>query len=126
MKQESTRQKKFSKLIQEEMSEILQRAVPPPAGLMASVTVVRSSPDLRSCKVFLSSFPDDGVAELFAFIEEKYGEIKKHLGQRIGKQVRYIPEISFFEDDTMVYAQKMDKLIGDALDGATPSLDEED
>lgn len=122
MKQESTRQKKFSKLIQEELSEILQRQIAPPAGIMASVTIVRSSPDLRSCKIFLSAFPDARLDELFAFVEEKYYEIKRVLGQRIGKQVRYIPEIHFFRDDTLSYAEKMDKLIDDAIGtGAEPS-----
>lgn len=115
MKQESTRQKKFSKLIQEEMSQILQRQIVPPAGIMASVTIVRSSPDLRTCKIYLSSFPDGRLDELFQFVEEKYYEIKKVLGQRIGKQVRFIPEITFFRDDTLSYAEKMDKLISDAL-----------
>lgn len=115
MKQESTRQKKFSKLIQEEMSQILQRQIVPPAGIMASVTIVRSSPDLRTSKIYLSSFPDARLDELFQFVEEKYSEIKKVLGQRIGKQVRYIPEITFFRDDTLSYAEKMDKLISDAM-----------
>lgn len=106
-----------------EMSEILHHEVMPPNGMMVSVTVVRSSPDLRNCKIFLSVFPDDRVEELFQFIEERYGDIKKKLGHRIGKQVRYIPEISFYEDDTMEYAEKMDQLIDRALDEEHPEND---
>ena len=118
---ESNRQKKFGKIIQKELSEIFQREISLEGQPMLTVTVVRASPDLRMIRVFISVFPDEKGAAAIAELELRYKEVRGHLGHRIKKQVRYIPEIQFFLDDTMLEVAKMDALLG-AL--KTPKEDE--
>jgi len=123
---ESKRQQKYSKLIQKELGEIFQKEAKPLVG-NAMVTVVRviMSPDLSVAKINLSLLLANNQ-ELFDKINDHKKEIRKHLGRRIGKSVRIIPEIAFFIDDSASYAQHMDKVIS-ALDiPIAPEEDEED
>ena len=109
---ESNRQKKFGKLVQKELSEIFQREIALEGAPMLTVTVVRASPDLRMIRLFISVFPDDKGVAAIAELEERYKEVRGHLGHRIKKQVRYIPEMQFFLDDTMQEVAKMEALLG--------------
>lgn len=70
------------------------------------------SPDLSFAKIFLSVFPVKDADNVFFEINEKKSEVRKLLGNKIGKQVRIIPELAFFHDDTEEQASKMDKLLG--------------
>ena len=81
------------------------------------------SPDLSFAKVFLSVFPIKDAEEVFFKLDEKKSEVTKHLGNKIGKQVRIVPEIAFFHDNTEEEAFKMDQLI-DSLN--IPKADEND
>lgn len=81
------------------------------------------SPDLSFAKVFLSVFPIKDADEVFFKLDEKKSEVRKHLGNKIGKQVRIVPEIAFFHDNTEEEASKMDQLI-DSLN--IPKADEND
>lgn len=107
---ESNRQKKFSRVVQKELSEIFQREVTIPSGSMVTVSVVRSSPDLGSCKIYLSVFPQNFREEVFIHIDAHSKEIRHALAKRIKTQVRRIPELLFFEDDTLDYAENMDRV----------------
>ncbi|GAB2627162.1 30S ribosome-binding factor RbfA [Belliella aquatica] len=120
---ESKRQQKYSKLIQKELGEIFQKEAKPLVG-NAMVTVVRviMSPDLSVAKINLSLLLANNQ-ELFDKINDHKKEIRKHLGRRIGKSVRIIPEVAFFIDESASYAQHMDKVIS-ALD--IPEAPEED
>lgn len=123
---ESKRQQKYSKLIQKELGEIFQKEAKPLVG-NAMVTIVRviMSPDLSVAKINLSLLLANNQ-ELFDKINDHKKEIRKHLGRRIGKSVRIIPEIAFFIDESASYAQHMDKVIS-ALDiPEAPENDEED
>lgn len=123
---ESKRQQKYSKLIQKELGEIFQKEAKPLVG-NAMVTVVRviMSPDLSVAKINLSLLLANNQ-ELFDKINDHKKEIRKHLGRRIGKSVRIIPEIAFFIDESASYAQHMDKVIS-ALDiPEVPENDQED
>lgn len=108
---ESKRQQKYSKLIQKELGEIFQKEAKPLVG-NAMVTIVRviMSPDLSVAKINLSLLLANNQA-LFDLINDHKKEIRKHLGRRIGKSVRIIPEIAFFIDESASYAQHMDKVI---------------
>ncbi|MBK9449585.1 MAG: 30S ribosome-binding factor RbfA [Bacteroidetes bacterium] len=109
---ESNRQKKFGKLLQKELSEVFQRDLHLEGEPMLTVTVVRASPDLRMARIFISVFPDEkGIAAL-AEVEKRYREIRSVLAQRIKTQVRYIPELQFFLDDTLNEVEKMEDLFG--------------
>ncbi|WP_375585140.1 30S ribosome-binding factor RbfA [Cyclobacterium xiamenense] len=121
---ETKRQQKYSKLIQKELGEIFQREGKPLVG-KAMVTVVRVliSPDLGVAKVNVSFLLADNQA-LFERINENKSQLRKFLGNRIGKSVRVIPELVFYLDESAAYAQHMDEVIS-KLDIPEPS-DEED
>lgn len=109
---ESTRQQKYARLLQKELGEIFQQDTKHLFGkAFVTITLVKVSPDLGFAKVYLSMFLVDKPAELLDKINERKGQIRKQLGQRIGKQVRIIPEIAFYIDDTEERAQRMDQLI---------------
>jgi ribosome-binding factor A len=109
---DSTRQKKISRLIQKELSEIFQREVGDIiSSTMVSVTVVRVSADLSVAKVYISIFPTAGTEAILASIEENSSRIRFMLGKRVGKQLRIIPELKFFIDDSLDYAEKIDNLL---------------
>lgn len=113
---ESTRQQKYARLIQKELGEIFQKDTKHLFGkAFITITLVKMSPDLGFAKVYLSMFMVDDQQLLLGQINERKGQIRKLLGQKIGKQVRIIPEIAFVIDDTEEKAQRIDKLI-DSLD----------
>lgn len=123
---ESKRQQKYSKLLQKELGEIFQKEAKPLVG-NAMVTVVRviMSPDLSVAKINLSLLLANNQ-ELFDKINDHKKEIRKHLGRRIGKSVRIIPEIAFFIDESASYAQHMDMVISSLDIPEAPEEDEED
>jgi len=119
----STRQQKYSRLIQKELGEIFQKESRSLVGnAMVTVTRVMMSPDLGLAKVYLSFLLADNKA-LFEKINDSKKAIRRNLGNRIGKSVRVVPEIAFFLDDSSAYAQHMDKIIS-GLD--IPEQPEED
>jgi ribosome-binding factor A len=119
---DSTRQLKYSKLIQKEIGTIFQRD-----GLsfygraFVTVTGVRVSPDLGIAKVYLSIFGVKNPKETIAQIESHTKEIRKKLGNEIRHQARIIPELKFFLDDSLDYVEKIEKLLNETktpLNGA--------
>ena len=108
----TTRQLKFARLIQKEISEIFQRDK---RGILdnAFVTVadVRVSPDLGVAKIYISMMLAKDKAAILEKITNRKGEIRKALGEKIRKQVRIIPELIFFLDEVEENAQRMDSLI---------------
>ncbi|MBF8963303.1 30S ribosome-binding factor RbfA [Pontibacter sp. FD36] len=125
---ESKRQQKFSRLIQRELAEIFQREVPHLfGGAYISVSVVRMSPDLGLARVYLSVMnAKDGIEMLLQELRVNTKTIRHLLAQRIKKQVRVIPELVFFLDDTAEYAAKIDKLFSGLDIPPAPEEDEED
>jgi ribosome-binding factor A len=110
--EESTRQKKFARLIQKELSGIFQKeAKEYSAGSLLTITVVRVSPDLGLVKVYLSFFPADNAVEKLAKLQEDKAIIKKVLGNKMRHEVRVIPDIVFFIDDTYEEVKQMSSLI---------------
>ena len=109
---ESTRQKKIGRLIQKELAEIFRKETRNMfGGNMITVTVVRMSPDLMLAKVYFSVFPSDKQDEVLGMVNSKAGEIRYYLGKKIGKQVKGIPELAFFIDDSLDYAKRIDNLL---------------
>lgn len=109
---QNKRQHKYGRQIQKDLSEIFQRDTQHYFGhSLVTVTAVEMSPDLGFAKIFLSVFPIQNTEDVFFNLNEKKSEIRKHLGNRIGKQVRVIPELAFFHDDTEERASRMDQLI---------------
>ena len=109
---ETTRQNKISRLLQKELSEIfLLMTKGKMRGTLISVSMVRTSPDLSLAKVYLSIFPSENAAGILAYIEERKWNIRHDLAARIRFQLRKVPEIAFFADDSLDYLQNIDKLL---------------
>ena len=107
---ESNRQKKFSRLVQKELSEILQMDVVVPGSPMLTVSVVRSSPDLGSCKIYISVFPDAQRTNALNWLRENEWDVRQKLAKRVRHQVKFVPEIHFFPDDSLEEVEHMEKL----------------
>ena len=111
---DSMRQKKVSRLIQKDLSEIFQLEVRDVThGSMISVTTVRVSPDLGIAKVYLSIFPATHKNEVFSEIQKSQPKVRMLLGKRARKQLRVIPELQFFIDDSLDYLENIDRLLND-------------
>ncbi|NSL89045.1 30S ribosome-binding factor RbfA [Chitinophaga solisilvae] len=109
--QETKRQKQIGQLLQEELSGVFQRmGFNVVDGGMISIAAVKMTPDLLEAKVYLSMFQIKSSEEMLERIKDRMGEIKKALGLRVGKQLRRMPELSFFLDDTLDYVFKMEEL----------------
>lgn len=107
----STRQNKFAKLIQKEIGDLFQREGADFFGnTFVTVTIVRVSPDLASVKVYLSIFGTKDAGRIINGLNGQNKEIRKRMGIRLRKQVRHIPEFSFYLDDTLDYAEKMESV----------------
>ena len=108
----SKRQQKFSRLIQKEVSQILQQehggSFP---GKLISITAVAMSPDLRLANLYVSVFPINASDEVLDYLEASKSKIRGALGRAIGKEVRVIPELALFPDNTAEAASKMDTLL---------------
>ena len=110
----TTRQNKVSRLLQKELGEYLQRTGSGlTGGKMVTVTVVRISPDLGVARVYLSIFPGDGAEDALQAISEKTGLFRREMGIRLGNQLRHIPELTFFLDDSLDYIDRIDNLLKD-------------
>ena len=109
--QEGKRQKQIGGLIQEEINNIFQRlGLNFIDGGMVSVSSVKITPDLLEARIYLSIFnaPDNKAA--LKKIEDRAWEIKKELAARVKHQLRRIPELKFFLDDTLDHVFKMEEL----------------
>ncbi|MFI3264990.1 MAG: 30S ribosome-binding factor RbfA [Rikenellaceae bacterium] len=109
---ETTRQQKVSKQIQRDIAEIFQReAAPIVKGILITVTAVRVSPDLSYAKIYVSIFPFDRHQEVMKSLKENIWMIRKALGTRIKSQLKVVPEIDFFLDDSLEYIEGIDRAI---------------
>lgn len=108
---ETTRQQKINRLIQKELGEIFLLQTKAMPGILVSVSGVRISPDLSVAKAYLSIFPSEKGKELLANIKTNVKAIRYDLGQRLGKQLRIIPELVFYIDDSLDYLENIDKLL---------------
>ena len=109
---ESTRQKKVSRLIQKEIADIfLRKGSEYAPGKMISITKVRVSPDLSFAKVFISIFPSSDNAHILQVVQDHTPKIRFDLGHKIRSQLRIVPEIVFYIDDSLDYIEKIDRLL---------------
>ena len=108
---ETTRQNKISRLIQKELSEIFLLQTKAMNGVLVSVSVVRISPDMSVARVYLSVFPSEKSEDIVKNINENAKSIRFELGTRVRHQLRIIPELKFFVDDSLDYIEKIDELL---------------
>lgn len=108
---ETTRQNKIARLIQKELSDIFQRQTQQTRGVLVSVSTCRISPDMSSCRVYLSIFPSARAEEIIANITANQASLRYELGTRVRHQLRIIPELKFFVDDSLDYVDTIDKAL---------------
>lgn len=115
--QEGKRQKQVGGLIQEEMNSIFQHlGLNMINGGMVSISTVKITPDLLEARIYLSIFQANSKA-VIKKVEERKWEIKKELASRVKQQLRRIPELKFFLDDTLDHVFKMEELFKEIKKG---------
>jgi ribosome-binding factor A len=108
---ESTRQSKIARLIQKELSEIFLLQAKSMNGVLVSVTSVSVSPDLSIARVYISVFPSERGNEIVKNLNGNMKSIRFDLGNRLRHQLRIIPELKFFIDDSLDYLERIDELL---------------
>ena len=108
----TTRQQKYARLIQKEISDIFQKDK---KGILENAFItladVRVSPDLSVAKIYISMLLEKDKEKVLEKINTRKKEIRKELGDRIGKQVRIIPELVFYIDEVEENAQRIEEII---------------
>ena len=108
---QETRQNRIARLLQKELAEIFQAQTRAMHGVLVSVTRVRISPDLSICTAYLSIFPSDNAQQMLENIRRNEKSVRYELGQRVRNQLRIIPELRFFIDDSLDYLEHIDQLL---------------
>ena len=114
---ETKRQQRIQKLLQRDLGEIFQRELGHVTQTaMVTVTKVYVTPDLSLARIYLSLFAVKDKMALLKKIDQHKKEIRKKLGERIRFQLRIVPDLQFFEDDSLDYIERIDKLLNDEDD----------
>ena len=108
---ETTRQNKIARLIQKELSDIFLLQTKAMNGVLVSVSVVRISPDMSVARAYLSIFASERSEEIVKNINNNMKSIRYELGNRVRHQLRIIPELKFFVDDSLDYIENIDRLL---------------
>ena len=120
--QEGKRQKQIGGLLFEELSDIFRRlGLSMTSGGMVSISAVKVTPDLLEARVYLSLYQIADPAALMKNIEDRSWEIKKELTSRVAKQLRRMPELKFFQDETLDHVFKMEELFKKIKDEKPPA-----
>lgn len=112
MEQENTRQLKVARQIQKDLAEIIRgKGMAAYDGALVSVSGVKLSPDLSSARAYVSIFPSSKAETVLKKIEDETPRLRGELGRRVAKQLRIVPELSFFLDDSLDYVEHIDELL---------------
>jgi len=123
--QEGKRQKQVGGLIQEELNKIFQRfGLNMIDGGMVSISSVKITPDLLEARVHLSFFQVANANDALKKIQERAGEIKRELGNQVRQQLRRIPEIKYFRDDTLDQVFRMEEIFKKISEEKKPGIDQ--
>jgi ribosome-binding factor A len=107
----TNRQNKIARLLQKELGEIFLLQTKAMKGLLISVSLVHVASDMSYARIYLSVFPSDRSEEIIKNINNNVKSVRYELGTRIRFQLRIIPELKFFVDDSLDYIQKIDSLL---------------
>ena len=108
---ESKRQKQIGGLLNEELNDIFRRlGLNMMDGGMISITSIKITPDLLEARVYVSLFQVKDAKAAMKKIEDKAWDIKRELATRVKQQLRRIPELKFFLDETLDHVFKMEEL----------------
>ena len=111
-KQASTRQLKVGRELQKALAEMIRsKGMAAFGGALVTVSEVRVSPDLSVAKVFVSIFPSSRQEAVMGILEENNKALRGELGHIVGRQLRIVPELVFYLDTTLDYAEHIDELL---------------
>lgn len=112
MEGQSTRQLKVARELQRYLAEIIRsRGMAAFGGAMLTVSEVRISPDLSIAKVYVSIFPSSKQKEVMETLEQEKKSIRGELGRQVAKQLRIVPELDFYLDSSLDYAEHIEQLL---------------
>ncbi len=124
--EEGKRQRQIAGALQEQFNEIFRRLnLSMIDGGMVSISSVKVTPDLLEARVYISLFQVKDAAKVMKTIETRAWEIKKELAERMKNQLRRIPVIHFYNDDTLDYVFKMEQVFKEINEGGTSPKDAE-
>ncbi len=108
----STRQLKVAREIQKEMAEIIRgKGMAAFQGALVSVSEVKISPDLAIARIYVSVFPSDKGEAVMGILDQNSRALRGELGNKMRNQLRIVPEINFYLDSTLDYAEHIDELL---------------
>lgn len=108
----STRQLKVAREIQRDLAEIIRsKGMAAFGGAMVTVSEVRISPDLSIAKAYVSIFPSDKAASVLDTLEQNKKGIRGELGRKVASQLRIVPELDFYHDSSLDYAEHIEELL---------------
>ncbi len=108
----STRQLKVAREIQKDLAEIIRgKGMDVFGGAMVTVSEVRVSPDLSLAKTYVSIFPSAKAEEVMKLLNDNVKALRGELGHQVAKQLRIVPEIVFYLDSSLDYAEHIDELL---------------
>ncbi|MCK5822967.1 MAG: 30S ribosome-binding factor RbfA [Bacteroidales bacterium] len=108
----TARQDKISRLLQRDLSDIFQKeSLRLFKGALVSATIVRVSPDLSVAKVYVSIFSTNKDIDVFALINKNKKSIRYKLAERVKNQLRIVPELVFYIDDSLDYIENIEGLL---------------
>ena len=124
---ESKRQAKIARLLQKELSEIFRRQTAAMGNVLVSVSTVRVSPDLSIAKAYLSIFPPEKAKDILANIQRQHKTVRYELAGAVKETLRKCPDLQFYLDDSLDYAENIDRLLGHTPgqpDAPTPVIED--
>ena len=109
--QETPRQLKINTVIQHEIAYLIQDAIRKSgvSNLMVSVTKVKVVPDISMAKIYISVFPKDKVEMYIENLKTNKNQLRHDLSQKLKSQLRKVPELNFYLDESLDYIEKIDK-----------------
>lgn len=108
---EATRENRIARLLQKELSETFRKQTQATHGMIVSVSRVRITPDMSQAKVFLSIFPSNKAEETIKAIQKSRKTIRYEVAQNVRFQLRKMPDLFFYLDDSLDYIQHIDELL---------------
>ncbi len=108
----TTRQLKVAREIQKDLAEIIRsKGMAAFGGAMVTVSEVRVSPDLSVAKTYVSIFPSEKAEAVMNMLGENTKALRGELGRKVGRQLRIVPEIVFYLDTSLDYAEHIEELL---------------
>lgn len=123
---EGKRQAKIARLLQKELGEIFRLQTAKMGNTLVSVSTVRVSPDLSIAKVYLSIFPPERAGEILENIKRQSKTVRYDLARNVRETLRKCPDLQFYMDDSLDYAENIDRLLGHTAGEAAETLEVEE